>query len=113
MAVRIHDRMWCEPVETDLLAQGSWSVERREQRCWCEEGLPARLTAGSQRSIAALCQSGSGAEQRKGEKMQGTASGLGPCSCQEVVPASLSSQHGREEEAWRGGAGVCTQPKWG
>lgn len=113
MAVRIHDRMWCEPVEADLLAQGSWSLGRREQRCWCEEGLPARLTVGSQRSVAALCQSGSGAEQRKGEKTQGTASGLGPCGCREVVPASLSSQHGREEEAWRGGAGVCTQPKWG
>lgn len=60
-------------------------------------------------------QSGSGAEQRKGEKMQGPAIGLGPCGCREVVPASLSSQHGREEEAWRGGAGVCTRQggvKW-
>lgn len=42
-------------------------------------------------------QSGSGAEQRKGEKTQGPAIGLGPCGCREAVPASLSSQHGREE----------------
>lgn len=60
-----------------------------------EGGLPALLTSGSQRSVAAICQAGSGAEKRKGEKTQDTASWLGPCGCQEVVPASLSSQHKR------------------